>query len=479
MKDSRKEMNQETKNQETENQEILQEQDIQAEVEEKPINFEARDERRKQRKAKRRKQILIQKICFIVIPIVCILGAAIWYYTTSDTVRIQKLYSQAKTQEESGESDQAIATYQGILAIDNQREDVYRYIANLYLTENQYEEAEAILLQGLETTGNAIIADTYSTVMLNQCIKEVNDNEADLHTILRVVQLLEAEPENEKALEILQTCYERIFLITEEDGVNRSFVSDEDGFGYDTYEVMMDGMLQVYESNQNDSLADLIVEYAVVESEKLYLPMEYKDSYVSLLQRVSDIRSDAELDNLLACMEDAEEKINFLTPMLKDFESGNYKAAREFIVSDDYLALRDSFIAENEKYWIGATYIPFSEIGMMLERREGNWGYSFMDEEKEPAKQGYLKVWGFHWVDNGHERTGISYIPVSETGEYYPRKEIEILYWWATAKNQETTENTYAKMNYRFEERTYTAEGMTADVINDWGGSYEYRDTYE
>ena len=43
----------------------------------------------------------------------------------------------------------------------------------------------------------------------------------------------------------------------------------------------------------------------------------------------------------------------------------------------------------------------------------------------------------------------------------------------------EVTENTYARMNFRFEENRYTEEGKTTKAINDWGGKYEYRDIYE
>ena len=46
-------------------------------------------------------------------------------------------------------------------------------------------------------------------------------------------------------------------------------------------------------------------------------------------------------------------------------------------------------------------------------------------------------------------------------------------------KYMELTENTFARMNFRFEENIYTEEGKTTKAINDWGGKYQYRDTYE
>ena len=46
-----------------------------------------------------------------------------------------------------------------------------------------------------------------------------------------------------------------------------------------------------------------------------------------------------------------------------------------------------------------------------------------MAEEKKVADYGYIKVWGFKWLDNGHQRTAITYVPVSENEEYYPLTE--------------------------------------------------------
>ena len=89
------------------------------------------------------------------------------------------------------------------------------------------------------------------------------------------------------------------------------------------------------------------------------------------------------------------------------------------------------------------------------------WKFSFVDEEEKPAEYGYIKVWGFKWLDNGHQRTAITYVPVSETKEYYPMTEYAMMYWWSTPINMELTENTYARMNFRFEENIYTEEGKT------------------
>ena len=242
---------------------------------------------------------------------------------------------------------------------------------------------------------------------------------------------------------------------------------------------MVEKMLSLYQKSGKDELKQQLINYTGLQAEKLAFTPEDMLSYKELVKKVDEALGSDELKQLLGCLEKHTQIDALFSPLLQEFEAGNYEVARDFLVSDEYVAIRNAFIEETMEYWQGETYIPVSGIGVYLHYADGNWGFSYMDEEDEVARQGYIKVWGFKWLDNGHQRTALSYVPVSEGDEYYPLTEYCMMYWWSTPVNMELTVDTYARMNFRFEENTYTEEGKTTRAINDWGGKYEYKDTYE
>ena len=78
--------------------------------------------------------------------------------------------------------------------------------------------------------------------------------------------------------------------------------------------------------------------------------------------------------------------------------------------------------------------------------------------------------------DLGVQRSCIEYVPAYDPANYYPHTEYEIVYW-NTMVSGIATDNTnvVSRMNYRFAEKIFTATGMEANMIYDWGGKNESR----
>ena len=443
------------------------------------MNHDNNHEMIRQKRNKKRKNIVMLQKIGIVVGILAVVGGGICGYNQMPSVKVNKCISQAKEYEEVQDYENAIASYEEALEIESTTVKTYQYMAKLYIDMDDLKAAEEILQKGVEETQDSQIQESYHTVMLNESVYEVNEASCSFITVERCLEILATNPEKTSAYDLLHTCYDRLCKSVDEKGVTIALASKEAGFGFEGYRTAVEKMISLYEKDQKEEMKELLLKYVGLQAEKVLLPMEYYNEYMDLVSKVDAVVSDENMEELKSCLAKCVEMQDMFAPILAEFEAGNYEVARDFIVSDEYVALRDSFIDETMEYWYGKTYIPVSNIGVYLHFEDNTWKFSFVDEEKKPAEYGYIKVWGFKWLDNGHQRTAISYVPVSETEEYYPLTEYSMMYWWSTPINMELTENTYARMNFRFEENIYTEEGKTTKAINDWGGKYQYRDTYE
>ena len=433
---------------------------------------------REKRNKKRRTIVMLQK-AGIAAAVVAVIAGGIYGYNQLPSVKVDKCISEAKEYEEVQDYENAIASYEEALEIESTTVKTYQYMANLYIDMDDLKSAEEILYRGMEETQDTQIQDSLYTVMLNESVLEVNEASCSFITVDRCLEILNTDKEKTSAYELLDTCYDRLCKTIDEDGMNIVLSSDEEGLGFESYKNVVEKMIALYERDQKEEMKELLLKYVGIQTENLVIPMEYFDAYMELVAKVDAVATNDSLEDLKACLAKSVEMHDLFAPILAEFEAENYKVARDFIVSDEYVAIRDAFINGTMEYWHGKTYIPVSNIGVKLHYMDNAWKFSFVDEEKKPAEFGYIKVWGFKWLDNGHQRTAITYVPVSETKEYYPMTEYAMMYWWSTPINMELTENTFARMNFRFEENIYTEEGKTTKAINDWGGKYQYRDTYE
>ena len=434
--------------------------------------------KRKKKSKKRRRSLLMQRIG-ITAAVLAVIAGGIYGYNQIPSVKVDKCISQAKEFEEVQDYESAIASYEEALEIESTTVKTYQYMANLYIDMEDYKSAEEILYKGVEETQDSQIQESYHTVMLNESVYEVNEASCSFITVDRCLEILAVDHTKTSAYELLSTCYDRLVGNVDENGINMVLSSDEEGLGFESYKAVVEKMISLYEKDQKAEMRELLLKYIGIQAENLLIPMEYYDAYIELVEKADAVVTSDGLESLKACLDKSVEIYDLFAPLLTEFEAGNYEVARDFIVSDEYVAIRDAFIEGTMEYWNGKTYIPVSNIGIKLHYMDDTWKFSFVDEENKAAEYGYIKVWGFKWLDNGHQRTAISYVPISESGEYYPLTEYSMMYWWSTPINMELTENTYARMNFRFEENIYTKEGKTTKAINDWGGKYQYRDTYE
>ena len=442
-------------------------------------NHETIQQNRSKKKSKKRRRIVLAQKIGIGAVVLAAIAGGIYGYNQIPSVRVNKCISQAKEFEEVQDYESAIASYEEALEIESTTVKTYQYMANLYLDMEDYKSAEEILYKGVEETQDSQIQDSYHTVMLNESVYEVNEASCSFITVDRCLEILAVDNVKTSAYDLLNTCYDRLIGTVDENGNNNVLSSQEEGLGFESYRAVVEKMISLYEKDQKEEMKELLLKYIGIQAENLVIPMEYFESYIELVEKTDAVVTNEGLEDLKACLDKTVEIYDLFAPLLTEFEAGNYAVARDFIVSDEYVAIRDAFIDGTMEYWNGKTYIPVSNIGVKLHYMDDTWKFSFVDEEKKAAEYGYIKVWGFKWLDNGHQRTAISYVPVSQTKEYYPLTEYCMMYWWSTPINMELTENTYARMNFRFEENIYTEEGKTTKAINDWGGKYQYRDTYE
>lgn len=381
------------------------------------------------------------------------LDKAAEYMTAMDYVHAEEAYSEA-------------------ISIDESSVKAYRGLADDYVAQGRYEDAEEILKKGYEVTGEEVLLQNYAVTILNDVVNGINVGTADLNSVSRCLDVLEVSPDNADALKVLSVCAERILV---EDGSSRVMLDGMDGsetFGL--YAAIMDRLFALAAAGGAD-YSDVISRYTVLPASDIYMSLSHADAYRSILERAQQLGV-TEAAELIACLDKQAEVNAYFEPMFAEFEAGNFKAAKEFIVTDRYIEIRDAFINGEMEYWRGDSYVPVTKEAIVFSKTENGWVFSYVENDSLAMPTGTIRVLAQVMKDLGVQRSSIEYVPAYEPGQYYPHTEYEIVYW-NTMVSGIATDNTnvVSRMNYRFAEKIYTTSGMEANMIYDWGGSNEKR----
>lgn len=361
--------------------------------------------------------------------------------------------------------------YSEALSIDESSVRAYRGLADDYVAQGRYADAEDILKKGYDATGEEVLLQNYTATVLNGVVSAVNAGTADFETMSRCLDVLEAVPDCEEALQLLLTCADRVL---EQDSVSRVMLDGLDGSEtFSQYAAFMDRLLSLPLSG--GTYGDVLSAYAVIQAPEVYMSLSHAQEYRAILERAQQAGV-TEASELIACLDKQAEVSSYFAPMFAEFEAGNFQAAKEFIITEEYAAIRDAFINQTMEYWQGDSYVPVTKEAIVFSRTDSGWGFSYVENDGLVQPTGTIRVLGQTMRDMGVQRCCIEYAPAYERGNYYPHTEYEIVYW-NTMVSGIATDNTnvVSRMNYRFAEKIYTASGMEANMIYDWGGPNEQR----
>ena len=433
-------------------------------------NMEIEETREKRRK--RRKRIVFAEKCIILLVIIGLLvSGGIISYNMQPEVKLEKQLKEAEELMETADYAGAIASCEEALKIDSTSVKAYTSMAGAYLTQEDTASAEKILYRGWEATHDESLLQYYCTVLLNEGVAEINAGNCSYATLEKCLTVLEKDPDNTDVYELMDACYERLLVQSENAGFEGFFCEAEAGCGYGEYQEFMQKLLAAYQAAPNENLKSQVLQYAVPDYEQLWLTQEHLQSYEKLLAQADGIVKEEGLSSLYACVKEAIQMQTFFSEAFTVFESGEFEPIKEFMQKEEYISIRDGFLAGTMEYWDGKTYIPVTREKIKFMLTDGKWKYAFPDYEEYPEALGMIKVWGAKQEDDGVQRLCISYEPALTNGEYYPHTTYEFIYLYSNVRIRGVD---VPQMNYRFETRIATPEETTTQVIGDWGGEHEF-----
>lgn len=437
-----------------------------------------REAERARKREIRRKKVRMQKIAIIVTMVLLMVGIGGSIIFCLPALKVSRKLSAGDKYTQNGDFAMAQTSYEEALQIEPTTVKAYWCLAQNDLEQNDSAAAKEILYTGWETTQDESLLYYYCTVILNEAVAELNDQVCNMETVEKIIQVLEKEPSNEDALSLLDTCYKRLFIGSEENNTCTLFYDADaqtDNCQYEKYEQNVRRLFAVYQAQPSDALQERLINYLQFDMDEMQISAAHLESYRTLLNDVNQVTCDAEVTDLIACLDKAMEMKQFFAGMFSEFENGNFESAKDFILTDEYQALRDSFINSEAGYWSGSDFIPINKDNLVLHHGEDGYQFSFLDYNEYENTQGVITVWGNVQTDDGVQRTSISYEPASENGEYYPHTEYVIIYCYT---NVGTAAEHMPQMNFHFETRTTTEDGMATEAIFDWGGEHEWEKSY-
>ncbi len=432
-----------------------------------------REEERALRRELRRKKVRRQRIAILSVCGVVLIACAAVLLFALPGIRVSRKLSAGDKYTLNQEYDMAQTAYEEALAIDSTVVKAYRCMAENDLAQDDSTAAKEILFTGWETTQDESLLKYYCTVLLNEAIEELNNQTCDMGTVEKCVQVLEKSPTTQDIYTVLDTCYERLFVAENQEACTLflEMNMDEEAKVYTAYEQNMRRMLAVYKANPSAKLEQYLLKYLLLDIEEVQFCSKSAQSYYELLKETAQTVQNEKITQTIAALEDAMEKQQFFAAMFDEFAMGNFESAKDFILTEEYQKLRDDFIGGTQKYWAGNHFMPINQENIVLHHNENGCQYSFLDYAEYEKSLGVITVWGNEQMDDGVQRTTISYEPMSENGEYYPHIEYTISYGYT---NVGKAGQHMPQMNFHFETRKSTEEGTELYIIGDWGGEHEW-----
>ncbi len=170
-------------------------------------------------------------------------------------------------------------------------------------------------------------------------------------------------------------------------------------FDFSSYEQIMNRLVSLSDIVGSESMREIISGFGWLGAEELKVPMGYVDSYLSILESANTWMEMPERSEMIACLHKVKEVQAEFESLFQEFDAGNYEAAKEFLVKDSYLQIRDAFINGTMQYWDGATYIPVSREYVIIKWKDGKCSFSFpnYDDNENTAGEslpyGEMKCW--------------------------------------------------------------------------------------
>lgn len=436
-----------------------------------------RDEEHARQRERRCRQVMIYKICIAAVIALIIFaggGAFIW---NMPSLKLSRELSAGAKYTQSGDYDKAEDAYETALKIDSKTVEAYRLLAQNDIEQDDSAAAKEILYTGWENTQDESLLHYYCTVILNEAVAQINEKACSLETVDKCIQVLQIEHDNEDAFSLLATCYERLYTGSDEENACKVFMDEDaadDNCQYGAYESELRAMLALYKETDSKELANILAEYAIIDMEYVYLSVPHLEAYHKLLEDIYGAIPDNNIEELLSCLAQAIKTEKDFADMFAEFAQGNYESAKEFIVGDAYIQIRDSFINGQSGYWEGSASIPINQEQMAIHKTEDGFRFLWLGYDDYDNTQGVITVWGSRQLDDGVQRTSISYEPPGKNGEYYPHMEYVITYEYSNVLEN----GTDVKMNYRFITIKTTEEGTETEAVGDWGGENEWHTSY-
>lgn len=444
-------------------------------------DFEARSRRRDEERARKRearkRKVRRQKIMIAVLAGVIVAAIIAIVFLMTPSMKLSRSLSKGDRYAEKADYENAQSAYESALEIDHTSVRAYRGLADIYLAQGRIADTEQILYEGWEETQDKDLLHYYCVEVYNEAVMEINQGNCSFDTVDKCLQVLELEPDNKNAIETLQTyCYDLIFEVADDEDTCMMFFDEDitnDTCSYHEYERLLRRMLALYQKNKTDGLKNVVTKYALIEMPYARISMPHVEEYAAILTDINNAVNDADIADTLACLAGAEEVQDYFAPAFAEFETGNFAYARDLIVEDSYQQIRDAFINEDSGYWEGSVYIPVNKELLVLHREDSTVRFYYPDDEEYVNHQGIITVWGTKQEDDGVQRSVISYEPVEDGSNSHVEYTIQYLY-----SNVKIGKQYVPEMNYRFDTKITTDEGITTNAIGDWGGEHEWEIDY-
>ena len=421
---------------------------------------------------------------FIILGVATALAVVAGYtvYNHLPVVQVNKAIAAGDKYKQESDFESAIDSYNEAIQIDSHSVTAYSNMAGAYLSIDDAESAKKVLYAGWEETENSGLLDNYHTVILNEAVDAMNSQKANMNTALAILSVLKDNNTNADAIELLDAAYSRVFKDAYGYDTNAFFRSDssvyssENGsatYTYAEYANFLSDLTEVYEAAPSEELRKVVLEYAVPGLDSFTMNYEDAVAYKEVLAKVeSTVGTTEELDSFKRCITDAEKVQGVFADIFTQLDVGNVDELRNFIVSADYIALRDVFLNKMETPQENTTYIPVSREAIILNNNEGSWSYRFLDFDENPSTKGVITIWANYFEDGGIQRLAISYEPASIDDSYYPHTKYSVTYLNSYVTQGRSTK--VAKMNYRLETSITMQDGSEEEtIISDWGGPDE------